>query len=431
VTTSPIPWPNGCLDLTPFLLAAPVGGEVPTGDPAERWAASGGMWLTGRADGPGLAVTRAVPSTLDQLASRLRRTTAAFGRTVDVDGPALLGERAAIAGHERSGDTSCGGATRLLRSADGWVSVTLPRAADVELLPAWLGVDPISAEEDPWPAVAGAVAVRTAGHVVATGAELGLPVALLGERACDRAAVLATRLADAPPCAALQSRRVVDLSSLWAGPLCAQLLAAAGMEVVKVESLQRPDGARRGPAAFFDLMNGDKASVALDLSAAEDRRVLRRLMMAADVVIEASRPRAMRQLGYDAGELVRMGRARVWLSITGHGREPPHDHRVAFGDDGAVAGGLVAYDDRGPVFCADAAADPITGLLAAVAVVDRLAAGGRWLLDLALARSAALLATGPTLAWTGPVAPPRARTATRRASRLGADTDRVVAALPP
>jgi hypothetical protein len=300
----------------------------------------------------------------------------------------------------------------------------------VELLPAWLGIDPTAAMEDPWRAVAAAVTMRTAHEVVAAGAELGLPVARLGERAGDRAAVLAARLADEPACAALRGLRVVDLSSLWAGPLCGQLLGAAGMDVVKVESRQRPDGARKGPAAFFDLMNGEKASVALDLSAAEDRRVLRRLLLAADVVIEASRPRALRQLGYDAEELVRTGRPRVWASITGHGREPPYDHRVAFGDDGAVAGGLVARDDRGPVFCADAVADPVTGLLAAVAVVDRLAGGGRWLLDLALARSAALLATGPTLAWAGPVARPRARPATRRAPRLGADTDRIVAALP-
>ena len=51
---------------------------------------------------------------------------------------------------------------------------------------------------------------------------------------------------------------VVDLSALWAGPLCGDLLARAGATVVKVESTQRPDGARRGPAEFFDLLNGRK-----------------------------------------------------------------------------------------------------------------------------------------------------------------------------
>lgn len=389
------------------------------------------MWLTGRAGGPALGVPGALPSVLDGLARHLHQTTAALGRAVDVDGPALLGERAASAGHERSGDISCGGVARLLPAADGWLALSIARAEDVELLPAWLGVVPIDAWDDPWPAITRAVAARAAREVVAAGAELGLAVARLGESADDRAAVLAGLLAGGPPVDELHGRRVVDLSSLWAGPLCGQLLAAAGMDVVKVESVRRPDGARRGPRAFFDLMNGEKASVALDLSAAQDRGVLRRLLLGADVVIEASRPRALRQLGCDAEELVRTGRARVWLSITGHGRQPPHDHRVAIGDDGAVAGGLVARDDRGPVFCADAVADPITGLLAAVAVLDRLAAGGRWLLDVALARNAALMATGPSLPWSGPVAQPRARAATRRAPPLGADTNRIVAGLQP
>ena len=67
---------------------------------------------------------------------------------------------------------------------------------------------------------------------------------------------------------------------------------------------------------------------------------------------------------------------------------------VGFGDDAAVAAGLVAWDEAGPCFCADAAADPATGLLAALAVVDHLAAGGRWLLDVALARVAAAALAG-------------------------------------
>ena len=374
------------------------------GDPAERWAQSGGMSLTGRAGGPHLGVPHALPSVLDGLAKHLHQMTAALGRAVDVDGPALLGERAAIAGHGRSGDTSCGGVARLLPAADGWLALSIARTEDVELLPAWLGIVPhrrrwtTRGRPSParWPPA-------TRARWYAAGAELGLAVARLGERADDRAAVLAGLLADGPPVDELDSRRVVDLSSLWAGPLCGQLLAAAGMDVVKVESRQRPDGARRGPRAFFDLMNGEKASVALDLSAAQDRGVLRRLLLAADVVIEASRPRALRQLGCDAEELVRTGRARVWVSITGHGRQPPHDHRVAFGDDGAVAGGLVARDDQGPGVLRRRGRRPES-----LACSPRspwstaLAAGGRWLLDVALARSAALLATGPTLRVVGP-----------------------------
>jgi crotonobetainyl-CoA:carnitine CoA-transferase CaiB-like acyl-CoA transferase len=66
---------------------------------------------------------------------------------------------------------------------------------------------------------------------------------------------------------------------------------------------------------------------------------------------------------------------------------------VAFGDDAAVAGGLVGWDDAGaPVFCADAIADPISGLAGAVAVLRALDAGGGQLIDLAMSRVAAIMA---------------------------------------
>src|SRR5690606_27110853 len=167
-------------------------------------------------------------------------------------------------------------------------------------------------------------------------------------------------------------------------PLAGALLATAGATVVKVESTGRPDGARRGPAAFFDLLNGGKRSVALDLGAPEGLRLLRGLLTRADVVIEASRPRALEQLGVDALGLLSAGGPRVWVSITGHGRTGPGRDRVGFGDDAAVAGGLVCRDGDRPVFCADAIADPTSGMVAAAATLDALATGGRWLLDVAM-----------------------------------------------
>ena len=97
----------------------------------------------------------------------------------------------------------------------------------------------------------------------------------------------------------------------------------------------------------------------------------------------------------------------MWISITGYGRSDAAGERVGFGDDAAVAGGLVVWDAEGPCFCADAVADPTTGLVAAAAALRGLAAGGRWLVDVALRDVAAELA-GPTLQ-TGDrqAAPPR------------------------
>jgi hypothetical protein len=228
----------------------------------------------------------------------------------------------------------------------------------------------------------------------------------------------------------LERVRVLDLSSLWAGPLCGQLLAAAGAEVVKVESTLRPDGARRGTPAFFDLLNGAKRAVALDLSAVSGRRDLRHLIEASDVIIESTRPRALEQMGIVATDVLDLPAGpRVWASITSHGRGRGRRERVAFGDGAAVAGGLVASDDAGPCFLADAVADPLAGLVTAAAVLEALCAGGRWLIDAAMAPMTASV-SGPLLdVRSERPAPPRARDVTQKAPAFGADTDAVLGTL--
>ncbi len=240
---------------------------------------------------------------------------------------------------------------------------------------------------------------------------------------------------------------VLDLSSVWAGPLCGHLLLLAGARVVKVESTRRPDGARSGPAAFFDLLNAGKQSVALDFGTAEGRASLARLVQRADIVIEASRPRALAQLGIDAEALVAARPGVVWLSLTGHGRREPEADWVAFGDDAAVAAGLSVATGScdAPVFCGDAIADPVTGVYAARAAFEAWQLGGGVLLDVSLREVVAHVlglpmpsdrgrvcrsASGWTVALGDaktPVAPPRARRPAGSARRLGADTAAVLA----
>ena len=146
-------------------------------------------------------------------------------------------------------------------------------------------------------------------------------------------------------------------------------------------------------------------------------------------MIEASRPRALEQLGIHAADEVRDGGPQVWVSITGYGRTDASG-RVAFGDDAAAGGGLVVWHEGAPMFCADAVADPITGLAAANACLHALASGGRWLLDVSMAGVSAELA-GPTLPTSPDVtaAPPRARPVVRATAELGADTAHVLTEL--
>jgi crotonobetainyl-CoA:carnitine CoA-transferase CaiB-like acyl-CoA transferase len=187
---------------------------------------------------------------------------------------------------------------------------------------------------------------------------------------------------------------VVDLSSLWAGPVTARILAEAGARVTKVESRTRPDAARTDPAFYRWVHGTGQASVRLDFRSPAGRAEAAALLGAADVVIEASRPRALEQLGLGPDDLPERP-GRVWLSVTGHGRRPPGRDWVAFGDDAAVAGGLVGWDEsRAPVFCGDAIADPITGLVGAVAVLRALADGGGILIDLPMRRAAAIARVG-------------------------------------
>ena len=384
-----------------------------------RWAASGVMALTGSPDDP-----LGPPAGLVEGVERLG------GRFGGLDALAVLGERAALMGLWRRGSTSCGGSCRLLPCADGFVAVSLPRAEDMELVPAWLELDTAPASVPAvWSAVARHLLERDPQLLLDRAVLLGLPVARVGE-ARTRPAVTGIALGDAPPRHDMTGLLVIDLSALWAGPLCGDLLARAGAAVVKVESTQRPDGARRGSPAFFDLLNGHKRSVVLDLQGPDGVRVLHELARRADVVIEASRPRALAQLGLDGDAVVRAGGPQVWVSITGYGRTGGAANRVAFGDDAAAAGGLVVWGAEGPLFCADAVADPLTGLTAADACLEALESGGRWLLDVSMAAVSAGL-TGPTLpAPEGLVVqPPRARPVEARAPELGADTGRVLAEL--
>jgi hypothetical protein len=302
---------------------------------------------------------------------------------IPVDLDEIVFGRARLLGLWSNGRVSAGRTCRLVPTVDGWMAVNLPRPWDREALPAVLEED-VDAS-DPWPAIERHASVRRATDVVDRYQLLGMGAAVLNDPAVEgsKAVTLHTVGQSGP-------RRevpvVVDLSSMWAGPLCAQLLGRTDMRVIKVESVDRPDGARLGDARFFDWLHAGHDSVTVDLRHPSGIDELRRLLGQADVVIEGSRPRALAQLGIDASDVVADGRGRTWVSITGYGRTGAAAEKVAFGDDAAVAGGLVAYDeDHLPVFCADAVADPLTGLYAATAAHRSIAAGGGHLVEVAMA----------------------------------------------
>ncbi len=365
-----------------------------------------------------LGIPDAVLARARRVTRDITRSAAALGGSMTADADEILTGRAGLLGIAPAGRISAGGSTRLLAARDGWCALTLSRDDDVETVPALLELAEQPA--DPWVVLTDAAADRDAAEFVARARLLDLPAATVGEvDAAPARFVAGGRRAPR----ALSELLVADLSSMWAGPLCGHLLAAAGATVVKVEGRNRTDGTRNGHPAFFDWMNSAKLSYAIDFHDDE----LRPLLEIADVVIESSRPAALARRGLGAEQLP--GRpGRVWLRVTGYGTEGKRADHVAFGDDAAVAGGLVgtAHDrnkDSGPVFIGDAIADPLTGLEATLAVLDALGRGGGEIVEIALAEVAASYATLPLTARTDE--PPRVPAPSRAAAALGADNRRV------
>jgi hypothetical protein len=307
------------------------------------------------------------------LASWAEGELRAMGMPAGLSGAMLMGERAALNGFAVPGGVSAGGGCRLYAARNGHVALTLARDDDRAMLPALFqdgGIDPYNDAQ-----IGAAFRAHDGAALVAQGRMLGLAIARLGEvpvsPPCQVTAEGATKARTGP-------LLVIDLSALWAGPLAAHLIGLTGAQVVKVESRNRPDRMREGDPALFARINQDKDNVALDLRKGADREALVALIRRADVVIEAARPRALRQLGIDADALVRAVPGLVWMTITGHGATGDACDWIGFGDDASVAGGLsdALRTASGRIgFGGDACADPLTGIHAARLALERVRDG--------------------------------------------------------
>lgn len=366
-------------------------------------------------------------------------------RIAILTGQDLLAERAAGNAFAIPGPVSAGGGCRLYPAADGWIALNLARADDRELLPALFGEDGFDPFDDE--RIATCIAKLPAAQLLSQGRQLGMAIASGNERSTVPAVqylVAGPKRKDAPAFPPL----VVDLSALWAGPLASHLLWLAGAVVVKAESLSRPDAMRGGDPALFALVNQGKDSLAIDLAATEGRTALLALLRRADIVIEAARPRALRQLGIDADEIMSARPGLTWITITGHGAIGAAAEWVGFGDDCGVAGGLSAAlaEAAGSWgFVGDAIADPLTGIVAAREAWRGWQSGNSHRIGLSMSAIAATAlaeerAHDPARldaelrAWAAARGKPIASTPTRQPEAylrpLGADTAKWLAASP-
>lgn len=327
--------------------------------PALTWRRSGLWALTGvPARASGWMCPVALTSAADGVLLALD-ALAPGDRLGAIRGSLLLAERARLLGLVRNGRLSANGTCRLMEACDGRVALNLARPSDWELVPLLIDGPCVAGD---WTAVERGLARGRIIQLTGLARELGLPLGV-GRRL--PATPILPRLAWStgtsnerrPP-------RVIELASLWAGPLAGALLAELGADVLKIESAGRLDGARGGHPGFFDLLNEKKRMLTFELQDAGEVAVLDALLQTADIVIEGSRPRALEQIGIDRHRHV--SRGAIWISITAHA-DP---QRVGFGDDAGVEAGLATLMDEAwgePVFVGDAIADPLTGLHSALA----------------------------------------------------------------
>ena len=190
----------------------------------------------------------------------------------------------------------------------------------------------------------------------------------------------------------LEGIRVIDCSTVLAGPYCTMLLGDLGADVVKIEP---PEGdATRGwgppwvgdenagtrTATYYLAINRNKRSLRLDLRQEAGREVLRRLLRGGDVVVENFRVGGFARLGFDEATLAELNPALVHLAISGFGTTGPDAAKPGYDFVIQAVSGLMSITgeaDGRPLKVGVAISDVVTGLFGAVSILAALLARQR------------------------------------------------------
>ncbi len=185
----------------------------------------------------------------------------------------------------------------------------------------------------------------------------------------------------------LHGYRVIDLTTMIAGPMAAMLLADQGADVIKVEGPDRPDHVRRagygrdGLTASFLNNNRNKRSLAVDLKHPSGRAVLSQVLRGADVLMQNFRPGVMDRLGLGYAALKALNPGLVYVSMSGFGETGPYAHKPVYDPIIQALSGLAtvqAGSDTGrPRLVRTIVPDKVTALTAAQAVTAALLARDR------------------------------------------------------
>ena len=188
---------------------------------------------------------------------------------------------------------------------------------------------------------------------------------------------------------ALSHIRVLDLSRILAGPWCTQNLADLGAEVIKVERPEYGDDTRAwGPpwintekkiSSYFAAANRGKKSLTLNLSTAQGKDIIKKLVKISDVVIENYKIGDLKRYGLDYDSLKLINPKLVYCSITGYGQDGPSAQKPGYDFVFQAIGGLMSITGEadsepggGPQKVGIAIADVITGMYSTIAILAAL-----------------------------------------------------------
>jgi crotonobetainyl-CoA:carnitine CoA-transferase CaiB-like acyl-CoA transferase len=208
----------------------------------------------------------------------------------------------------------------------------------------------------------------------------------------------------------LADLKVIDCSTVVAGPGCARYLADFGADVIKVERPDGGDGVRRmgwldprdGESLWWKLLSRGKRCVTIDLKSDEGRAAMLRLCDDADVLVENFRPGTLERLGLGPDVLLARNPRLVITRVTGFGQDGPYAGRPGFATLAEAMSGFASINGEPggpPLLPPIALTDEVTGLAAAFATMVALHSGVGQVVDVNLLESM-LQFMGPLLsAW--------------------------------
>lgn len=178
----------------------------------------------------------------------------------------------------------------------------------------------------------------------------------------------------------LDGYRIIDMSTLFAGPSAATLLADNGAEVIKIEhprgdDLRRWGASEDGVSLWWKIYSRNKRIISVDLNSEDGRKIVKKLVAESDVLIENFRPGRMEKWGLSYEELKEVNKRLIMMRVTGFGQKGPYSGFAGFGTLAEAMSGfanLNGYPEGPPTLPPMALADGVAGVLGAFSITAAL-----------------------------------------------------------